>query len=267
MTNGERERHLLDNLADKARNFQYSCLDLADDVSALINNVTLAYTLWRGIKPKSSLADLTLEERWGNPTLQTLEKWLIDQSIHQGVQIGMAMGVWLLNPRYFNPKRGRSLPIAISGSHDENGLRVATYYPSLLSDDPNIDSVIKTEFESQVQPPVKYNARLSVSQLYIGDKLPEVSFVEEARKKIEQEQEEFIGIYEQDLKAELSTICRPGYAKKILDHPGLLGLAFYLSGKPGDWASIYKANRYTIVTNLIMNTWVPNSDLPTSPQT
>ena len=91
--------------------------------------------------------------------------------------------------------------------------------------------------------------------LYVGDKTAQLSFSDEVQKRAEETGFEFIGIYVQDFPAELKTVCKPGYAEKIINHPGLLDFVTYEAAKRGESERSFFLS--DTLTNMIMNSWMP----------
>lgn len=231
----------------------YRLLDTKDDITDFAGDLaaffSFSFTFSRGLKKRYSLWDSKPEERWGSQALQDTERWLLEQGVNRGVAICIPLGIYAFNHDYQKPWLHRESRIAIAGSSSKDGVKVVVYYPSLLADDKKVLTEMEEKFKSDVQPPAEFKIDLSVAGVLVGDKSQTISSADAARKKAQEAGHKFIGVYEKDWEAELSTICNPGYAARIVNHPYFLGPMFFYRAERGGF------NKQDALYNLIINTW------------
>ncbi|MBI4100638.1 hypothetical protein HY439_02755 [Candidatus Microgenomates bacterium] len=266
MSASERGKHFLTKVNDaytqlnaRAELLMWKIQDAVEyplgELSELKHALTFPLLLKRGLKKNLSILDCQPEERWGNQALRDTEKWLLDKKATPGAAIMIPLGAWLLNSRYLKPELGSSFPIGIMGRQDTHeALEVVYFYPCLISFNPNQLAEIGQRFEEELKPrSSSTNVKFSVSPLFVGEKMIRLSFADEFKKRAEKEGFEFLGIYEQNLLAELNTICKPGYATKITNHPGLRGFVQSLIHQ-GE-----KVSGDEIIERLILSSWMPKT--------
>lgn len=222
-------------------------------MAELKNAALFPIVLKRGLKKHPSFIDCSPEERWGNEVLRQTEQWMVNHDATAAERVVMPWAAWLLNSCYLRPAHGKSFPIGIMGRKGKNGeLGIIYSYPCLVSFNPEQIRDIKQRFENDLRPQdPSTKAKISVVPLFVGDKTAQVSFEDEARKEAEETGYELIGIYHQDLLAELKTICKPGWAERIYNHPWLIGAVRHFA-RQGEKLTLDQA-----IINLIMHHWAP----------
>lgn len=159
----------------------------------------------KGGKRFNNIDDLAPENRWTSETLKNTEAWVYDQTGDRERAISYAYSVWFFNGFYIKQRYGVTKALAVSGKPvEEGGVQLVIRHPELLAEDPRVTNKMVRDFQLEISgnsPKVRED--IAVRPLYIGDGIPALDFSEKAVETSKKEGEQFLGIYKDNLLADL----------------------------------------------------------------
>lgn len=165
----------------------------------------LIHRLTRGGKRFNHIYDLTPEDRWTSETLRNTEEWVYNQTNNRRRAIASAYSVWILNSFYIKERYGVTKDLAVSGKPSEEGVtQLIIRHPELLAEDPIATAKMVCDFQLYISGRApKVQEDIVVKPLYIGDGVPTLDFSDKAVETSKKEGEQFLGIYQDNLLADL----------------------------------------------------------------
>lgn len=166
-------------------------------------------------------------QRWHDPTLQNLGRWLHTQGYSDARAVFCVDSVWVFSSYYLFPKLHSTVPLAIMAGKVDNHNAIALLAPSIKKiNTPDFQQTqeITREFERNIAIPLAQDPIIGFGTLPVAS---EKEFEKRVRE-VSIPGTNLLGIFKDDLKAELTKVMRPEAVDLWLQAPN----EHYLGKKP-----------------------------------